>query len=359
MGLEQKQRNVLLRSKNYFPQLDKGCNYNSLLRFLFSCNSSLKVQLYRNQSRVRLRVITRCAFLTGYERDNETSLDFAQARMYGSIYGRFNSIDPKASKILEPQSHNKYVYVLNNPLKFIDPTGETLVISGDEAAALVTELENVTGYSLIRCEKVNKNAGCSQVGQILINNKIPKLIGKGISEKLAAKLKNTIETLKDKNGNDVTVTLNTVKKADNYYFDSFSKKEIDVGDVQQTIRQDVAFGAGLIGHVLEEYSQAAVMKANDPDFIEMIYEAAGPSGTLTPTPATHGAGLSFESEVVGELLDLPASKREGGFANVSLPQTSFNYGKFRYDVSFDSTTTNGNTKTIFNVKTVRRVNIPQ
>jgi RHS repeat-associated protein len=62
---------------------------------------------------------------TGYERDNETGLDFAQARYYGSMAGRFNSPDPLLSSatIYDPQSWNRYTYALNNSLKYIDPSG--------------------------------------------------------------------------------------------------------------------------------------------------------------------------------------------------------------------------------------------
>jgi len=62
---------------------------------------------------------------TGYERDNETDLDFAQARYYAKNLGRFNSPDPLLSsgRIRVPQSWNKYSYVLGNPLKYSDPLG--------------------------------------------------------------------------------------------------------------------------------------------------------------------------------------------------------------------------------------------
>lgn len=62
---------------------------------------------------------------TGYERDEETGLDFAQARMYQSALGRFTSPDPTtlSVKAINPQTWNRYVYVLNNPLIYIDPLG--------------------------------------------------------------------------------------------------------------------------------------------------------------------------------------------------------------------------------------------
>jgi RHS repeat-associated protein len=62
---------------------------------------------------------------TGYERDNETSLDYAKARMFGSSLGRFTSPDPLMESAVKfmPQSWNRYTYVLNNPLKYTDPSG--------------------------------------------------------------------------------------------------------------------------------------------------------------------------------------------------------------------------------------------
>jgi RHS repeat-associated protein len=67
-----------------------------------------------------------CTFITGYERDNESDLDFAQARYYNKNHGRFNSVDPlmASADIVNPQTFNRYAYVGNNPLNETDPTGE-------------------------------------------------------------------------------------------------------------------------------------------------------------------------------------------------------------------------------------------
>ena len=63
---------------------------------------------------------------TSKERDNETGLDYFLARYYSSTQGRFISVDPAldSAKPVTPQSWNRYSYCLNNPLKFIDPTGK-------------------------------------------------------------------------------------------------------------------------------------------------------------------------------------------------------------------------------------------
>ncbi|MEZ5422889.1 MAG: RHS repeat-associated core domain-containing protein [Pyrinomonadaceae bacterium] len=61
---------------------------------------------------------------TGYERDTETALDFAQARMYGSNRGRFLSPDPRTyGSVFELGTWNHYVYGLNNPYSFVDRKG--------------------------------------------------------------------------------------------------------------------------------------------------------------------------------------------------------------------------------------------
>jgi len=65
-------------------------------------------------------------FLTSKERDNETGLDYFGARYYSSTQGRFTSVDPsgKSITVSNPQSWNRYTYVLNNPLAYIDHNGK-------------------------------------------------------------------------------------------------------------------------------------------------------------------------------------------------------------------------------------------
>jgi RHS repeat-associated protein len=63
---------------------------------------------------------------TGYERDQATGLDYAEARMYQSNTGRFTSPDPLglgAADLKRPQSLNRYSYVENDPVNFYDPDG--------------------------------------------------------------------------------------------------------------------------------------------------------------------------------------------------------------------------------------------
>jgi RHS repeat-associated protein len=86
---------------------------------------------------------------TQKERDSESGLDYFLARYYSSAQGRFTSVDPlnivlevqyegdpKTARariigyLTDPRKWNRYAYAVNNPLVFIDPSGEEIVITG-------------------------------------------------------------------------------------------------------------------------------------------------------------------------------------------------------------------------------------
>src|SRR5512135_1128461 len=66
---------------------------------------------------------------TGKERDWETGLDYFGARYFSGAQGRFSSADvPLLDQDPgDPQSWNLYGYVRNNPLRFVDPTGNDCI----------------------------------------------------------------------------------------------------------------------------------------------------------------------------------------------------------------------------------------
>jgi RHS repeat-associated protein len=72
---------------------------------------------------------------TGKERDPEDGLDDFGARYNTWYFSRFTTPDPtmKSAVLVIPQSWNRYSYVLNNPLRYIDPNGELWVSSGNSA----------------------------------------------------------------------------------------------------------------------------------------------------------------------------------------------------------------------------------
>ncbi|HEU0123185.1 MAG TPA: RHS repeat-associated core domain-containing protein [Bryobacteraceae bacterium] len=102
---------------------------------------------------------------TGKERDAETGLDYFGARYMSAAQGRFTSPDSTAfSKMSIPQSWNLYAYSFNNPLRFVDPTGNEVQAAncGNEAecqrtlAAVQGSLANQTAASRVGLEKIQR-----------------------------------------------------------------------------------------------------------------------------------------------------------------------------------------------------------
>jgi RHS repeat-associated protein len=62
---------------------------------------------------------------TGYETDAESGTDYAVFRNHSTALGRFMRPDPYDGSydITNPQSLNRYAYVINNPLAYVDPGG--------------------------------------------------------------------------------------------------------------------------------------------------------------------------------------------------------------------------------------------
>lgn len=67
---------------------------------------------------------------TGYQKDTETSLDFAEARMYDNRFGRFTAVDPllASGKSANPQTFNRFAYTGNSPVVRSDPDGKDWIV---------------------------------------------------------------------------------------------------------------------------------------------------------------------------------------------------------------------------------------
>src|SRR6266540_6499964 len=57
------------------------------------------------------------------QRDTGLGIYYFNARFYSPKLGRFLSADTIAPSYTDPQDLNRFSYVLNNPLRYIDPTG--------------------------------------------------------------------------------------------------------------------------------------------------------------------------------------------------------------------------------------------
>jgi RHS repeat-associated protein len=79
---------------------------------------------------------------TNHELDDVIGAYFAKARYYDPSIKRFLAFDPKLGAIGNPKSLNRYTYVFNSPIKFIDPNGEDASLP-DYKDAVLGELSGI------------------------------------------------------------------------------------------------------------------------------------------------------------------------------------------------------------------------
>jgi RHS repeat-associated protein len=107
---------------------------------------------------------------TGKLRDNETGLDFFGARYFSGAMGRFTSVDRvmlAKQKLADPQQWNMYSYGPNNPLRFVDPTGNLieLVGSDEQRKKLLDALKQGVGDKAASYLKERKSNGFLGLGK--------------------------------------------------------------------------------------------------------------------------------------------------------------------------------------------------
>jgi len=83
----------------------------------WQANASLKDPLYLTQL-----PFTNKGY-TGHEHVQEVDLINMNGRLYDATLGRFVSADPHIQSPDMSQNYNRYSYVLNNPMKYTDPSG--------------------------------------------------------------------------------------------------------------------------------------------------------------------------------------------------------------------------------------------
>ena len=149
---------------------------------------------------------------TAYEKDIESGLEFAQARMYSHGFGRFTAPDPLLNSGHPgiPQSWNRYVFAANSPLKFNDVTG---LFEWDESLAEDPSLgkkENARRAGLRKKILDGYDKLKAEIGKAATSGKLS-------TQQLAA-LNNALNALGPKPGeagsnNGVTIGIGTVDKS--------------------------------------------------------------------------------------------------------------------------------------------------
>ena len=258
---------------------------------------------------------------TSQERDVETGLDYFGARFYSSIQGRFIGSDPGKFTPADPQNFNRYSYVQNNPLKFIDPTGRDLYLTGNDADYIVAELEKITGLKLQRDKltgKVtivpgsNRNASGTSTW---FANKLAQVIGDSRAE----------------------VRINTGRSQPQVYFDYYEQRELDVDDYDAFKKADPKLAAAALAHVVEEYYYEQVLDyaGSDDTHLTPAGDPRGPLSRLGRLPESHVAALDFESKVLSDFTGWWEQPREARLFDLGRGRTyrQVIYSTVTYDVT--------------------------
>ncbi len=205
---------------------------------------------------------------TGKERDAESGLDNFGARYMGSSLGRFMSPDSTAYvKPINAQSWNLYAYARNNPLLYIDPTGNTV--------------------SLANCQDKNK---CVQV---LTNAaQLPKGVTAEVDKKGNLVLKGDLSQIKGGNAARLLQLVQSDKTANFWIGDK--APGLDRGQIQ-----DVK--GGLSGTTTQDYNQNFSVVQSDPSNNDSGLGGVflNPDGTIT---AGQIPGANINEAAAHELL---------------------------------------------------------
>ena len=134
-----------------------------------------------------------------YTRDSYTGLDYANQRYFASVYGRFNTPDltGKGMGLSEPESFNRYSYVLGDPVNLNDPRGKCGVDVADgtvdyndclfdpDSYGNLPDIGGIDFDTMIEAQIANAIAGAQQAGQ------------RNLSTELATGLTSALNALND------------------------------------------------------------------------------------------------------------------------------------------------------------------
>ena len=115
----------------------------------------------------------------GYQYDKVTETYYAQAREYRAALGQFAAADVIEGNGFYPQTQNRYQYCLNQPLRFIDPTGCMEAVPTIEIVDMESMIiSGAYGYTVSGMNIFNAVVGTS-VKKGVVNAVRPNNIGVG------------------------------------------------------------------------------------------------------------------------------------------------------------------------------------
>jgi RHS repeat-associated protein len=199
-----------------------------------------------------------------YKIDAETDLDFAQARMYSSRFGRFSTTDPiylEMKRLADPQQISLYSYTRGNPLKFNDITGLDINVEFKNEKDKNLFLEQLNKY--LKNYKVTINS-VNGVNKLSIDGTTPNENDKNLSkgEKLL------LEAITKKDSTGIIEIVNGDDSVNLGKFDKKGRNTIDVGDIGKLGKGGITFGEIVAHETTESYFTAKSKHKDDANSFE-------------------------------------------------------------------------------------------
>jgi RHS repeat-associated protein len=162
---------------------------------------------------------------TGHEMLDDLGLVHMNGRIYDPLLGRFLSADVKVDGVLSLQGYNRYSYVANNPLSFIDPSGFAKWELAKKIGRVL--VDGGREFKMQRAEMVWKKTSPSEVikhgadGRAIVG-------GRSVHLPADAKLGETYSYTNPRTGNTYDVPISKDGFVD------FSKHRLDQVDIKMT-----------------------------------------------------------------------------------------------------------------------------
>jgi len=213
---------------------------------------------------------TKSKFLfTGQEKDLETNLNYYNARYYDSHIRRFTQPDDIIQNPFNPQSLNRYSYVLNNPLRYTDPTGHCIGPFTPFCGAIVSFVTKAFQPVMNLVTKITNNTGATKVVETAnkvqsnpvtakIENNAGKAVNNPVVNKVTSNIGNAASNIPKVTDQKLQNLINN-----NLYKGANNPNRIGSGSTADAIRNEFRTGQQTFGRWHETQGQENINAINN------------------------------------------------------------------------------------------------